>query len=267
MKTSCLKLTLLLFILSFVFLFVSCDKDDDTNKTMGVLKFETLNPLANSEKINSNLKTVFDNPALTGDTTETLMTSIKMCIGDVWVSQDIVKAGNSDDLDWVRLTNETNQLKKLFEEYSFPAKEIPAGNYKSIKITFKNVFYRHVVLASDNSVVYELLETMGSWTDECDENDESWAKTNYFSVDGNHYLNENGVFELVSEGEKIGGFTLEADKTASLKWRLGAGATETCTNYLIDVNGNRVWDCGVDYIEDVCPPDMEYMWDFVVEYE
>jgi hypothetical protein len=35
----------------------------------------------------------------------------------------------------------------------------------------------------------------------------------------------------------------------------------------MDENGNLEWDCGVDYIDIECPPEVEYMWDFVVEYE
>lgn len=213
------------------------------------------------------MKSEATNPALIGDTTETYMTSIKFYIGDVWISQDEVKAGDPDELEWIRLTSYTNTENKLFEDYSFSAVEIPAGTYQSIKITFRNVFYRYTQLISDPTITYELLETMGSWTDPCNENDTTWARTNYFGSDGNHIMNDGDVFELVSEGEKLGGFSIEPSKTAVVSWRLGAGATEPCVNYLIDENGNRQWDCGIDYIEDECPPEMEYMWDFVVEYK
>jgi hypothetical protein len=155
---------------------------------------------------------------------------------------------------------------KLFEEYSFPAKEIPTGEYKSIKISFRNIFYRQLKLASDTKVIYELLETMGSSTDPCNPNDTTWARTNYFLQGGNHYLNSSGVFQLASDGEKIAGFKIGAGKITSITWRLGAGSTDICTISLIDKNGNRVWDCGVDDVEIECPPTVKYMWDFQIAY-
>ena len=213
------------------------------------------------------LQSMKSNPSLVGDSTVTIMTSLKLCIGDVWVSKGEVKVGNPDNLEWIRLTNVTNQDLMLFEDYSFTIKELPAGTYKSVKLTFKNIFYRHAKLIADNLVEYELLETMGSSTDPCDENDDTWVNPNYFSTGGNHKLNDSNVFELASAGEKIGLFIIEEGKTAVITWRLGAGVTEPCTQYLIDVNQNRTWDCGVDNMSIECPPEVEYMWDFLVEYE
>ena len=260
--------TLIYLFFTALILSIGCSKDDENdNETTGYLQFKTLNPISTSKKSASILKSTTSNPALTGDTTETLLTSLNFCIGDVWVSQGEVKAGNPDNLEWIRLTDVTNRELKLFENYLFAAKELPAGTYKSMKITLKNIWYRHVELVSDPSVKYELLETMGSSLDPCNENDTSWVKPDYFSNDGNHNLNDSGVFEVVSAGEKIGGFTIEEGKTAVVSWRLFAGVTEPCINYLYDLNGNLEWDCGIDDLEEECPPEMEYMWDFLVEYE
>lgn len=264
MKT---KTLICLFFIALI-LSIGCSKvDENDNETTGHLQFKTLNPISTSIKSASILKSTTSNPALVGDTTETILTSLNFCIGDVWVSQGEVKAGNPDDLEWIRLTDVTNHELKLFENYLFAAKELPTGTYKSIKITLKNIFYRHVELVSDPTVKYELLETMGSTFAPCDENDTSWVKPNYFSYDGNHNLNDSGVFEVIESGEKIGGFTIEKEGTAIVSWRLFAGVTEPCINYLFDLNGNLEWDCGIDDLEEECPPEMEYMWDFVVEYE
>lgn len=253
----------LVLMLVIILTSVACTKESDT----GILLFKTLNPVESNLKSLETLKSVGENPPLTGDTTATYMTSMKFGVGDVWVSQGEVIAGNPDNLTWVRLTSETNMDLKLFEDYQFDEVEIPAGTYKSIKLTLRNIFYRHVELISDPSVTYELLESMGSWTDPCNEHDTSFVAANYFSTGGNHSLNDDGLFELVSEGEKIGGFTIEEGRRAIVSWRLGAGVTDPCINYLIDENQNGVWDCGIDYIEDVCPPEMVYMWDFLVEYD
>lgn len=258
------------FLCTFIII-AGCSKEKEGDvadvKKTGVLKFKTLNPFTSGKSSTMDLKSILSNPPLVGDTTVTLNTSMKACVGDIWVSQGEVKAGNPDNLEWIRLTNVTNHDLKLFEDYSFSPKELPTGIYKSIKISLKNIWYRYTELVSDPSIKYELLETMGSSFAPCDENDTSWVKPNYFSTDGNHKLNNEGIFELVAPGEKVGGFSIEVGKTAIVNWRLGAGVTEPCINYLIDVNGNRVWDCGEDYIEYECPPEMEYMFDFVVEYE
>lgn len=259
------KIIRTVFFLFFVF-FLACGGEEtvENDGKNGIIQFKTINSVTSKETL--ALKTV-TNPKLTGETTEVYTTSMKLAIGDVWVSQGEVEEGVSDDLEWIRLTTSTNTEIKMFEDYSFSAVEIPAGTYKSIKITFRNVFYRHAELISDPSVKYELLETMGSWEDACDENDESWAKTNYFGPGGNHSVDDNNVFQVTSEGEKISGFTIEAGKTAVVSWRLGAGVETPCTTYLIDENDNLEWDCGVDRMEFDCPPEVKYMWDFVVEYE
>jgi len=262
-------MTIISTILCLGVLFSSCQKEDDMDdeKTIGFIEFRTSNPMTSSKKSTSLLKSILTNPSLIGDTTIAHSTSFKLCIGDVWVSQGVVKAGEADNIEWIRLTSTTNTETKLFEHYSFSAIEIPAGLYKSVKITFRNVFYRYVQLVSDPSVKYELLETMGSWTTPCDETYTTWATTNYFGPDGNHKLNDDDLLELVSSGEKIGGFSIDTDKTAIVTWRLYAGATTPCITYLIDENSNLEWDCGIDRMEFDCPPEVEYMWDFVVEYE
>ncbi len=248
-------------------LFISCNNEETPQKT-GTIEFKCINPFADMPAPSMvSVRSAFENPPLTGDTTLTYMISMRWTIGDVWVAKGEVKAGEKDNLEWIRLTTATNREMKLFEEYSFAPKMVPLGEYKSVKITFRNVFYRQVRLISNPEQEYELLETMGSWTDPCNAADTSWAATNYFSIGGNHILNEQGYFVLASEGERISGLNILENKKAVISWRLGAGAGSHCINYLIDMNGNRQWDCGVDKVEDECPEDMEYMWDFVVEYE
>jgi hypothetical protein len=273
MKNS-LYITILLF--STITGIYSCKKKDKDDLApidntipapldVGTLNFKTLNPLTLSTRDLFELRGLSANPSLTGDTTETINTSLKLGIGDIWVSMGEVKAGSPDNLEWIRLTDVTNYELKLFEDYSFSPKELPIGTYKSIKITFRYIFYRYVELVSDPSVKYELLETMGSSTDPCNENDESWAVVNYFSPGGNHKLNNSGLFEVVASGEKVGGFTIEKNKTTNISFRLGGGATEPCKNFLVDKNNNRVWDCGTDELLIECPPEMEYMFDFVID--
>lgn len=255
-----------LILLSALVLAASSCKDDTEpveQPTTGNLRFKMINPVAAPYKLKKS------NPDLTGKETVTKTISVNFCVGDVWVSKNEVKAGEADiPSDWVKITSFTNRESKLFEDYSFPDVQIPLGDYKSVHLTFRNVFYRYAVLESDSGVFYELLETMGSWTDPCDANDTSWvdSTTNYFSADGNHRI-VDGKYVLDVEGEKLTGFKIEANKTAVVSWRLGAGVNEPCTTTLHDVNDNRKWDCGIDSMSFYCPPEVKYMWDFVVEYE
>lgn len=266
-----MKLFLQIFIIaSILAICCTCSKDGGG---VGTIQFRMVNPVvpksqSNLQKALSNpqinsLQAPYVNPDLTGDVTQTTMITLKFCVGDVWVSTGEVKVGGTDNLTWVRLTSVTNQDLKYFEEYTFPPVEIPAGTYRSIKITFKNRCYRVVTLNSNPTVKYELLETMGSSFAPCNENDESWVAPNYFTEQGNHKL-VGGVFQVDNGGEKLRGFTVESGKTVTLSWRLGAGSTESCTNALLDLNKNRRWDCGTDDITITCPPSVEYMWDFVV---
>lgn len=258
--------TFISLILCIGLLFSACKKDGDSEdnaNSKGFIEFKTSNPMAIAYSP-SHLKSIFANPALTGDTTTTYTTNLLLCIGDVWVSQGEVKAGETDNLEWIKLTSVTNTSLKLFENYSFNSMEIPAGNYKSVKITFKSVFYRYVQLASNLSVSYQLLETMSDWTTPCSEAGYSWI-TNYFGPGGNHSLNSNNQFKLEASGETIGGFKIEANKTAVVSWRLFGGATSPCITYLFDNNKNLEWDCGTDSMDFDCSGIVN-MWDFLVEY-
>ena len=249
-----------LIVSSFLF-FVSCKKDNDSGT--GSIQFKMTNPA--STKVKSVLQqNAYSNPPLTGDVTETTMISLRFCVGDVWVSQGEVIVGGTDNLKWIKLTDATNLEQKLFEDYTFTPKELPAGTYKSIKMTFKNYFYRILLLKSNPTVKYEISESMINNSSPCDVSDSSPSLTNYFSSGGNHVI-KNGVFTMANQNEKVGGFTIIAGKTVTLNWRLGAGVNAVCTNYLNDNNKNRVWDCAIDNVTISCPPQVTLMWDFVVE--
>lgn len=257
-----------IFLIGFYSLglfFSSCKKEEPTGQ--GQLEIHAYNPYVSHKKQGSGWRAdTFQNPPLTGDTTATITTSFKVIIGDVWVSQEEVVAGESDDLEWHRLTAETNYEHKYFEDYTMPPVTLPVGLYKSVKMTFRNVFYRQVVLAADSTVTYELLETMGSTFDPCDENDTSWAKTNYITATGNYITNASDEFEMVAPGERVGNFEIKEASTTVLTWRLGAGVETPCTTLLVDLNSNLSWDCGTDDMIHICPPEAIYMWDFLVSY-
>lgn len=260
-------LSFTMIFLLLMLIFADCSKE--SSKT-GVLKFKTSNPLVSGQKA-TNQSAIYgmgaDNPPLTGQTTACRTVSLRLTVGDVWISKGEVKVGQPDNLEWVRVTKSTNTQAKLFEDISFDEVELPEGTYKSIKITFKNIFYRYCTLVSNPLVTYEFLETMGSYSATCDPNDQSWAKTNYFGPEGNHYLGADGKFAMAAQGEKVAPVVVESGKVAVVTWRMGAGATVPCTTYIIDANNNRQWDCGTDSMDFECPPEVKYMWDFIFAYQ
>lgn len=244
-----------------------CSKESNKN---GVLRFKTSNPLVAGQNAFSQAVITglgVDNPPLTGHTTATRTLSMRLTVGDVWIAKGEVKVGQPDNLEWIRITKSTNTQAKLFEDIAFEDVEIPEGTYNSIKITFKNIFYRYCVLVANPTVSYEFLETMGSYLAACDPNDQSWARTNYFGPEGNHYLGSDGKFAMAAQGEKVAPVVVKGGKIAVVTWRMGAGATVPCTTYIIDNNDNRQWDCGTDVMDFECPPEVKYMWDFVFEYK
>lgn len=244
-----------------ILVFAGCQKDQ---QGAGSLDIKCFNPMATSTKSTpTQLKSTLANPALEGEITETVMTSLKLGIVEMWASQDEVKAGEPDNLKWVKLMVNPDAGLKLFEEITIPESELPAGEYKSLKIVFRNNFFRYCRAASDPAKIYEILETMGSYSDPCDPNDLSLARPSFFSTGGSFSLDDD-KFKLSSEGEKVAGFTIEEGKKSTLTWRLGAGTEAVCINYLVDRNANLQWDCGTDKVEIECPPEVKYMWDFVV---
>lgn len=258
MKTN----SILSILLCTLILVAGCKKDTDGDKKTGLLKFKMISPTSTEIKeigYTKSTSSTTSNPPLVGDVTVTILKNINACVGDIWVSEGIVTEGRADNLRWIRLTDVTNTKLLFFEDYSFAPKNVPVGTYRSIKISLRNIFYWVTELKSNPTIKYELLQTMGSSLAPCNVDDQSWV-IDYFSEDGNHYL-INGVFKLVAPDEKIAGFTIEAGKTATVSWRW---LMRGCTFNLLDLNKNRVFDCGVDDIDMVCPG---YMSDFIVGYE
>ena len=125
-------------------------------------------------------------------------------------------------------------------------------------------------LLSDPEVTMVNLEANDSWDAPCDST--AIVPINYFSEYGNHnYSQEDSMFYLVSEGEKLGGFNINQGGITKLYMKMngyGGDGIDPCTSVWIDTNNNGVWDCGIDRLDDFqCPPEITTMADFIVEYE
>ena len=224
------------FVLIVSLLFNACNKND-LNDT-GTLVFKGVKPFS----VQKSAKTGFIISSKAGSNPHVMHTAnFKGFITEIWVSQELVAEGIPDDFKWYKI-GESNELK-LFEEYSFSADGLPAGDYKSIKMVFKNTITRIAVYQSD---INKTVEMSGSITEEgCADNT---LITQYFSKRGNHSIGQNGLFYCASSGETVRGFKIKPDEITTIYWRLGNPDSKItdCTFNWFDVNGNNAWDCSLD---------------------
>jgi hypothetical protein len=186
-------------------------------------------------------------------------TNLKVQLAEVWVSQSEVKEGISDNFAWVKV-GESDALK-LVEEYYFSAQNLTAGDYKSIKMAFKNRIVRVAVYHSDLNQVVEMAGSL----DESSCGDDS-VITQYFSANGSFMLS-GGSFSLMSPGENISGFSIRSNETTTISWKLGGPDVQItdCSFVWNDVNENGVYDCGIDATGSFdCIVDTP-MWSFSVQ--
>jgi hypothetical protein len=179
----------------------------------------------------------------------------------MWVSQGLVADGVTDDFEWHKI-GEGDALKTI-EEYSFTADGLPVGEYKSIKMIFKNTMARVAVYANDLDTEVEMQSSLSE--EEC--GDETTI-AEFFSDNGS-FLSEGGVFALMSAGEKVGVFTIREGKTTSIFWKLGGPDSKMtdCTFDWVDSATPGVWDCGVDKTRNFNCSVPSVMFSFIIEEE
>ena len=87
-------------LLFVVIILAGCSEDSvvEPEESTGSLEFNTLNPWSSGQQSSLLLPSMIANPPLIGDTTITETTSLKLCIGDVWVSQEEAEEGQTDNL-------------------------------------------------------------------------------------------------------------------------------------------------------------------------
>ncbi|MDO9512385.1 MAG: hypothetical protein Q7J34_11545 [Bacteroidales bacterium] len=247
-------------IFMIILLVSSCGKDEIKTGKLIFTAVKTMPAKKSIQNINETTTNNFKDGTITMHTI-----NLKLTVTEIWVSQGEVTEGSPNNLIW-HLIGQNNDLK-YFDEYAFTVDALPAGVYKSIKMVFKNIWYRVAVLQSDTSEVMELRENMG--TSDCSY--EGTIPASFFSTGGNYKINENGKFYLTSSGEKVGGFEIQENKIAKVYWKLGGTSNipiTACTFDWVDVNNNGVWDCGTDRTDNFnCPPGVDVMWGFIVKYE
>jgi len=241
-------------VLIVALLFNSCKKNDSNDTGTLILKGVKSIPIQKSAKAN------LLNSTKSGSTVHPMHTAnLKVDIADIWVSQELVAEGISDDFKWYKI-GEGNGLK-LVEEILMTSDALPAGDYKSVKINFINSIVRVAVYQSDITKTVEISGSLGESA--C--GDKSIV-TQYFSKRGNHSL-KNGLFYCDAAGEDIRGFKVKPGETTTIYWKLGGPniPITDCGFNWFDVNGNNSWDCGIDYVSDFSCATYAPMWTFGVE--
>ncbi|NLA48612.1 MAG: hypothetical protein GX876_04015 [Bacteroidales bacterium] len=230
----------LLFLTAILFISVSCNKSEGETGNLvfkGVQAFSEAAPPSDAKSARA---------AFADDPPVHLMhaANMKFDVAEIWVSQDLVEDGIENDFKWHLLGS--NEGLKTVEEYSFSTPDLPVGEYRSLKMVFRNRAVRIAVYAYD---LTRSIEIAGS-LDEESEGDDTHI-TQYFSENGNFSLSEDdNKFELDSDGEKISGFTIRSGETTTMTWRLGGPDSKItdCSFEWTDTNQNGEWDPGEDEI-------------------
>lgn len=174
--------------------------------------------------------------------------------------QELVTEGLNDDFKWYKI-GENNGLKSV-DQYLFQADDFPPGEYKSIKMIFRNEFVRIAAYVSNINQHVEMASSLG---ESASGNDQMLV--NYFSKRGNHTFRPDGTFQCNSRGESIRGFKIVEGQVTTIFWMSGSpgmGPTD-CTFNWHDVNGNSSWDAGTDYVDNFQCTTEGPMWSFSVD--
>lgn len=234
-------------------LLASCDKDD---QEYGTLVFRGVSELPDlkSEAFCQEEYTQTPNSSYLMHTTD-LFVNIK----EIWASQDLVSEGLSDDFTWY-LIGTADQLQSV-SQYLFTSDHLPVGDYKSLKMVFRNEIIRKTVYQSDHN---RSVDMQGSLNEAACGNSDLIVQ--YFSKNGNHSL-RNGVFHCDAGGENIRGFKIKANETTTVYWQLGSPGFHftDCWFTWNDSNGNQVYDCGTDQLGGFDCSIAGPMWSFGVD--
>lgn len=239
---------------SILLLLFSCQDHSGEYGTL-VFKGITAENALKANRLQSEFETSLESGAYKMHTAD-----LEVGIVGIWASQELVADGVSDQFTWYKI-GEGDGLKSI-PDYQFSADKIPAGEYKSIKISFRNRIIRHAVFQSDLSRTVLMDGSLNE--NGCGDNS---VITQYFSKKGNHRLDESSVFRVVSTNESVRGFTILPEQTTTVYWYFGDGQWNMtdCVFDWVDVNGNQDWDCGVDsLVRFECNREIP-MWSFQVD--
>ncbi len=266
MKT---KLSICLFLFAAIIIFSCKDNGTESESQTGKIIFAGVKTLPSQSSAASSIPNDIMLSKKFSNIYKMHTTDLLLTVREIWVSKGTITPGGADNLTWIKIGENTQQ--KLFSDYTFTAENLSAGVYNSVKIIFKNVFYRTAVYQSDHNSSVTMKETMSSYLGSCTD-DNALANVNYFCSSGCYYL-INNKFTLQNPNENIPGFEIRAGKTTRLYWKMGDERSFDPYSFVfdwIDENNNGVWDCGVDRMDNftcLITPPIESMWKIIPVYE
>lgn len=229
----------------------SC-KDDDYGTL--VLQGVTIIPETKSQQ-NNNFSGIYSE----GNNHAMHTSNLEIAITEIWVSQQSVLESVSDNFQWYSIGKSSGL--KFVEELEFTATNLPAGEYRSIRIEFANSAVRHAVYASDTNQTVLMASAITEASCPTDS-----LITQYFSGAGS-FEKRDGIFSLMSRKEYVRGFIIKPNEVTHVYWMLGfPGLKMTdCSFVWHDENNNRSWDCGFDHLSDFNCIVEGPMWSFSVD--
>ncbi len=233
------------FLLSLMvtfFLLLGCDKDDETVTGEGTLNFKVTFwniefPDDKKMGVAGEENTVYTLPIV----------DIKNYFYKIEVSTTEIRNGvSSEGIEWIDIfESDPNQMIYLTDINL--TKDIPAGNYRSIRLSGKDY-------------MYWVCEFLGNkmYIPDGDPDDDSidWQ---YFTEAGAFDI-ENGVFVLGTDRERLGGFEIKANKTTNLIMRNNLKTLDWHDN-----DGSGDWSDGDGIYNWTVPEGITTMLDFIVE--
>lgn len=186
---------------------------------------------------------------------------VKFNVYEIWVSQEQVSDSLIDLFTRDKIA-ENRDLKFMYE-YEMIAEDLPEGIYRSMKFIFRNEILRYACYVADTGSVV----LMASSISEGGLPDSSFI-VNYFSSEGSFVHTDNG-FQLMSVGENVDPFRINADRVTTLYWK-GGGPEYHWTDVTFqwhDIDEDSAWTPGIDLCNNFEGPADMPMWTLMVVEE
>ncbi|MDD3094736.1 MAG: hypothetical protein WC372_04035 [Candidatus Neomarinimicrobiota bacterium] len=245
------------FSVIFVLLLLSCNLFDHSET--GTVTFKGVNTIP--ENVMTKLSQSIASQ-INAEATHTMYSwNMKFNIHEIWISQETVDTGISDMFTWQKLG--VSEGLKYMNEYEMIAEDIPAGEYYSIKIVFRNEVLRIAAYVDDTTKIVEMPSSLS----ESAASDSSLV-LNYFSHNGSFIHNDEG-FQLMSAAESIAPFSVNAGRRTTIYWKGGAEDSKW-TDFTFqwhDLDGDSLWTTGLDYVNNFEGPEDVPMWTFIIVEE
>ncbi len=175
---------------------------------------------------------------------------IRHLIPEIQVTTDVVAVGvPANSIEWITIYESEVEMLHTEREISL---EIPAGDYKCLRITQRNLLYW---VCEYQSVVHEF----PSYNDGDLQPDDLLVE--YLNEDGLYLVDDQGYFQLNHPGEKLGTFEVLPDMHTRVTMRLNIQTIDWHDN-----DNNGLWS-GDDELDNWATPEgIDTMTDFLVEY-